>query len=55
MQYTGTNYTIPNDYEKMNFYEIIFCPYCGAMNRINLNWYGNIKPLTFCDRCGREL
>jgi len=45
----------PNDYEAMNCFKIIFCPYCGTMNYVKLNWYGSIKGLMFCDRCGGEI
>ena len=55
MEYTGTDYIIPNDYEKYNSSKIIFCPNCGAMNRISLDWYGSIQGIIFCDKCGREI
>ena len=42
-------------YEEVNSFEIRFCPYCGHMNYLNLEWYGNIKGLVFCDRCGGEI
>ena len=42
-------------YEEVNSFEVIFCPYCGAMNRIELDWCGSIKGLIFCDKCGGEL
>ena len=42
-------------YEEVNSFEVIFCPYCGAMNKISLDWRGNIKGLIFCDKCGGEL
>ena len=42
-------------YEEVNSFNIIFCPYCGAMNYINLPWYGSIQGKIFCDRCGGEI
>jgi len=41
--------------EVMNSFDVIFCPNCGAVNRINLNWYGSIQGLIFCWKCGEEL
>ena len=55
MDYTGISITIPNNYEDINSYQVMFCPYCGAMNYVSLDWCGSIKGLTFCDRCGGEL
>ena len=49
----NTNNPIPEYYESINSFEIVFCPYCGAMNYIKLE--GNTKGLIFCDRCGGEL
>jgi len=40
-------------YEKINSFEIVFCPYCGAMNYVKLD--GSIRSLMFCNRCGGEL
>ena len=42
-------------YEEVNSFNIIFCPYCGAMNYIYSDWCGSIKGLTFCNICGQEI
>ena len=47
----NTDNPIPEYYESINVFEIVFCPYCGAMNYIKLS----IRGLIFCDRCGGEL
>ena len=59
MDFTGTNYTTPEErcYEQVtvNYFQVIFCPNCGAMNRISLDWCGSIQGLIFCDKCGKEI
>ena len=55
MDYIDTNTIIPDNYEDMNSYQIIFCPYCGFMNHINIDLCGSIKGLIFCDKCGGEI
>ena len=56
MDFTATNYIkIPDDYEDMNSFEVVFCPNCGTMNYINLDWCGSIRGWTFCIRCGKEI
>ena len=53
---TTTGHGIPdNYYERMNSYDVKFCPNCGAMNYIKLDWCGSIKGLLFCSVCGKEL
>lgn len=42
-------------YEEVNSFETMFCPYCGAMNYLDLPWNGAIKGLIFCVVCGGEL
>jgi len=59
MNYTGTGYQTP----ELEFYEqrtvensnVIFCPNCGAVNHIVLNWYGGIRGISFCAVCGKEI
>ena len=45
----------PNDYEIMNCFDVIFCPCCGTLNLINLDWCGGVKGLIFCEICGAEI
>lgn len=52
---TGITRVISNNYEKLNSFEITFCPYCRTTNHINLDWCGSIKGLIFCSFCGGEL
>jgi len=56
MNFVDINNTkITDDYERMNNFELIFCPDCGAMNLIYYDWCGNIMGLQFCMVCGKEL
>ena len=53
---TTTGRGIPdNYYERMNSFEVVFCPYCGTMNKYSLDWCGSIRGLVYCDVCGGEL
>jgi len=55
MDYTSITIAIPDNYEDINSYQVMFCPYCGAMNYVSLDWCGSIRGLKFCDRCGGEI
>ena len=54
---TTTGRGIPdNYYERMNNFDVKFCPHCGAMNYyIKLDWCGSVKGLIFCVVCGGEI
>ena len=42
-------------YEEVNSFEVMFCPYCGAMNYLDLDWCGSIKGLVYCEICGAQI
>ena len=55
---TDSDYQIPeNEWvtRTTDNVEVAICPNCGAINHINQNWYGSIRGLIFCWKCGKEL
>ena len=51
-----TGYGIPNNYyEQLNSFDVKFCPICGTMNYIKIDYGNNITGKIFCARCGKEL
>jgi len=50
---TGTVY--PTNTVYYGDIEVIFCPYCGTTNQINLNWYMGERGIRFCIVCGKEI
>ena len=55
MNFASVGCTIPDYYESLNSFNVIFCPNCGAMNTIKLDWCGSIQGLIFCIYCGKEI
>jgi len=55
MELTAINCKIPDNYEDMNSEMTIFCPLCGMMNTIGIDWDRNNTVMIFCVGCGKEI